>query len=287
MRLVLLLSLLLIVTTITHGKRKKPGKPGKPGKPSKPGKPIKNAFSKFDKYTLKNTGGRCWWDIRRTDCAVCKPGTKAMACGYPMHKYCYKQSDRLGCPGVPNNKYTLSSRGFPCFWDNSDTRCAWCSPGGYQCGPGQKTGPESKQGSRCARGKDKHYCDSVVGDCRHIPACDANADCRLDRPFGTLNIFKCVCKKGYTGNGIQCMDKEGVIGKNPEKIVTVEMDLTTGFFQKNKKDPITNNLETEAFKFPFGAQNKVFDEMENVKKMCLIKDEDCKVNFKQVSKNLF
>ena len=111
MRLVLLLSLLLIVTTITHGKRKKPGKPGKPGKPSKPGKPIKNAFSKFDKYTLKNTGsfigmifiidtsffsgGRCWWDIRRTDCAVCKPGTKAMACGYPMHKYCYKQSDRL------------------------------------------------------------------------------------------------------------------------------------------------------------------------------------------------
>merc|ERR1719320_1057798 len=76
-----------------------------------------------------------------------------MAWGYPMHKYCYKQSDRLGCPGVPNNKYTLSSRGFPCFWDNEDTRCAWCSPGGYQCGPGQKTGPESKQGSRCARGR--------------------------------------------------------------------------------------------------------------------------------------
>ena len=83
------------------------------------------------------------------------------------------------------------------------------------------------------------------------------------------------------------MDKDGVIGKNPEKIVTVEMDLTTGFFQKNNREPITNNLQNEAFKFPFGAQNKIFNEMEDIKKMCLSKDEDCQVNFKQVLKDLF
>jgi len=263
-----LLACLLIAVLITDGRKR-------PNKQAKQVKKAKSPVSKFAKYTAKNNGGRCWWDFRRTDCAICKPDTGAMACGYPMHKYCYKKSDRTGCPGVPNSKYTLSSRGYPCFWDNSDTRCAWCSPGGYQCGPGQKTGPESKQGSRCARGKDKHYCDSVLGDCRHIPACDANADCRLDRPFGTLNIFKCLCKKGFTGNGIQCMGKDGVIGKNPEKIVTVEMDLTTGFFQRN----------IEAFKFPFGAQNKVFSEMENLEKVC--KKEECSVNYKQVMKNLF
>ena len=31
--------------------------------------------------------------------------------------------------------------------------CAWCSPGGYQCGPGQKAGPEAKDGNRCQTGK--------------------------------------------------------------------------------------------------------------------------------------
>merc|ERR1719320_1821229 len=59
-----------------------------------------------------------------------------------MHHYCYKKSERFGCPGVPNNKYTFSTRGYPCFWDHDRTDCAWCSPGGYQCGPGQKAGSE-------------------------------------------------------------------------------------------------------------------------------------------------
>jgi len=270
--LLVLMLLILLVSLTVDGKRgqKRPNSKAKPKT-----KPEKSQYAKFAKYTLKNTGGRCWWDIRRTDCAKCKPGTNAMACGYPMHKYCYKKSDRLGCPGVPNNKYTFSARGHPCFWDHTDYRCAWCSAGGYQCGPGQKTGPESPKGNRCARGKDKHYCDSVLGDCRHIPACDANAECRYDRPFGTLNIFKCVCNKGFTGNGIQCMGPDGVIGKNPDKIVTVQMDLETDFFKRNNK----------AFVFPFGAQNKVFKEMKAVENKC--QKEDCMVNYKQVMKNMF
>ena len=53
-----------------------------------------------------------------------------MQCGWPMHKFCYKKSDMVrvkcpphctpcilplqGCPGVCNNKYTLSGKGFPC-----------------------------------------------------------------------------------------------------------------------------------------------------------------------------
>ena len=53
MKLILLLSLVLLSATITEAKRKKSGKPKKPTKPEKP---VKNAFSKFEKYTLKNTG---------------------------------------------------------------------------------------------------------------------------------------------------------------------------------------------------------------------------------------
>jgi len=71
------------------------------------------------------------------------------------------------------------------------------------------------------------------------------------------------------------MGPDGVIGKNPDKIVTVEMDLETDFFKRNN----------QAFVFPFGAQNKVFNEMKAVEKQC--QKADCKVNYKQVMKNLF
>merc|ERR1712142_769472 len=120
----------------------------------------------FKRYTAAGKGCTCWFDIRRKDCACCKgKASKVMQCGWPMHHYCYKKSERFGCPGIPNNKYTFSTRGYPCFWDHDRTDCAWCSPGGYQCGPGQKAGPEAKDGNRCQTGRNLKYCDSVLGDC--------------------------------------------------------------------------------------------------------------------------
>merc|ERR1712108_89144 len=71
----------------------------------------------------------CWWDITRNDCACCKKGVGAMQCGFPMHKFCYKKSDK-GCPGVCNYKYTLSGKGYPCFSDHSNMDCAWCNKEG-------------------------------------------------------------------------------------------------------------------------------------------------------------
>merc|ERR1712130_608941 len=71
------------------------------------------------KYT-DNGKCACWWDITRNDCACCKKGVGAMQCGFPMHKFCYKKSDK-GCPGVCNYKYTLSGKGYPCFSDHSNT----------------------------------------------------------------------------------------------------------------------------------------------------------------------
>ena len=31
-------------------------------------------------------------------------------------------------------RYTLSTRGYPCHYDKSDNSCAWCLPGSQQCG---------------------------------------------------------------------------------------------------------------------------------------------------------
>jgi len=73
------------------------------------------------------------------------------------------------------------------------------------------------------------------------------------------------------------MGSDGVIGKNPEKIVTVKMALTTDYFEENNA----------AMKFPFGAQNGVFKQMQAVDNMCEAKKEDCSVNYKQVMKDLF
>merc|ERR1712243_345666 len=129
MRWSLVLVCVLLVVGISEGKTKK--KPGK--KPSKPGK-LGECDVGSPKLTKKNTKeytdiGKCtcWWDITRHDCACCKKGVKGgtMQCGYPMHKFCWKKSDR-GCPGVCNYKYTLSGKGYPCFSDHSNTDCACC-----------------------------------------------------------------------------------------------------------------------------------------------------------------
>ena len=36
--------------------------------------------------------------------------------------------------GLDYERYTLSTRGYPCHYDKSDTSCAWCVPGAQQCG---------------------------------------------------------------------------------------------------------------------------------------------------------
>ena len=35
----------------------------------------------------------------------------------------------------------------------------------------------------------------------------------------------CTVVQGYSGNGVQCEGRDGLIGENPAKQVTVEMDL--------------------------------------------------------------
>merc|ERR1719474_2576955 len=170
MRLLLLCLLLLLFLECVSSKRKpKPkSKPKGKTKPKPKGEPVRPTIVKkpslaiFKKYTKKPKGGRCWWGMTRTDCAQCKKG--GVQCGYPMHKFCFKNTPGMGCPGVPNHKYTLSTRGYPCYWDYTNLGCAWCSEGNHQCGPGEKDEfhPDSKIGNVCMMGKDSTYCDQGV-----------------------------------------------------------------------------------------------------------------------------
>jgi len=197
----------------------------------KPSASQKKKF--FGKFTKTKTGCPCWFDLtKKKACACCNKGVNAMQCGWPMHNFCAAKSKKgYGCPGVCNNMFTLSQKGGPCFFDHSRSDCAWCTDNGYQCGPGKATGPESKDGSRCAKGLNKKYCDSVLWDCKHIPKYDVNARCLFKRSFGKfIQIFEPRCNPGYTGNGIQCFNKEGQLSVNPETPVEVKMKLKSDFY---------------------------------------------------------
>merc|ERR1712013_930857 len=71
----LLIILLVIICINFMDTRKKPKK-SKP-KPKPKGKPVRPTVLNqpnpaiFKKYTRRGGGGRCWWDMTRTDCAVC------------------------------------------------------------------------------------------------------------------------------------------------------------------------------------------------------------------------
>lgn len=215
----------------------------------------------FKKYTKSATGCKCWFDLEMgKECACCNKkvdGKKAdsMQCGYPMHNYCYQKHKRQGCPGVPGNKWTLSTKGFSCYWDKSRREdCAWCAVGGMQCGPNKKTKPDGKLGNHCSNGRTRRYCDAIIGDCRHIPnACDPNAECVKSTKFGkSMRVYKCECKDGYEGNGVQCFDSNGNLSSNSMETVELDMSINTDFYV----------YPHESGDFPFGASmDTVFDEM--------------------------
>jgi len=176
----------------------------------------------FGDYTQTNTGCPCWFDLTRSDCACCTDD--GVQCGAPMQGWCTsKKEGRVsGCLGIPANHWTLSTTGYPCYWNTSRTDCAWCAPGGAQCGPAGDTGPDSAQGSRCWDANDASYCDSVPGNCLHIDHCDSEAECKFNVKFGSdREHHTCQCKTGWTGNGIQCYDSDG----NPSEVSVSSGDV--------------------------------------------------------------
>ena len=84
----------------------------------------------YGEFTEANTGCECWFDLSRSDCACCSE--EGVQCGAPMQQWCTskKEGRQSGCLGVPANHWTLSTTGYPCYWNTSRTDCAWCAPGG-------------------------------------------------------------------------------------------------------------------------------------------------------------
>merc|ERR1719285_1022986 len=132
-----------------------------PTRPTKPPTTTPKKPDPYAKWTAAPNGTKCWWDLRRDDCATCQPGGKQ--CGYPLHDKCFQDIPNKGCPGIPNPDHTLSTRGYPCYWDPTDFSCAWCAPGSLQCGKGHD--------STCVSREEELTCNGVMGDCKHIPKC--------------------------------------------------------------------------------------------------------------------
>jgi len=203
----------------------KKGKPNVKGKCKNSGPKPKDSI--FQPYTkpYKDNKCPCWWDLSRNNCACCEEGTNAMQCGWPMHKWCYKKSDK-GCPGVCNNAYTLSGKGFPCHNDPNNFDCAWCTKKGFQCFPDKWNGPDSKAGSRCQAQKNQKYCKSVQGDCRHIAGACPPERCEFQEKLSKyMSYYECQCPDGFTGNGLQCMDANGTWAVSGDAYVELEMTL--------------------------------------------------------------
>jgi len=171
-----------------------------------------------------------------------------------MHNYCYKRGE--GCPWVGNSmspyrafaKFTLSTTGYPCYWNHNDFSCAWCTPGAYQCGP------SNRPGSICsaAPAAFNKVCDGQKFGCDQIPTCHVDATCtHIPSQKGKF----CVCNDGFEGNGIQCVNEAtGTVAVAPETTV----DITASF----SRNLVTDNNGQ------FPEQDELLDAIKSVNKLC-------------------
>jgi len=185
----------------------------------------KNKFKRFTEMKGKGKNAKpmvdrktpCWWDNTQYICAKCKPNGKP--CGFPMHRWCQNKNSKVGCQGIPENKNTLSSKGYPCYWDLTDTSCAWCVRNRAQC----KDSGKSRCGRFCGSAADQR-CDGVYSTCNNIPTCGTGASC-------FKKSGECKCKKGLKGNGFQCRDpKTGEFATDPASQVEISIDTSSKFF---------------------------------------------------------
>merc|ERR1712179_430880 len=227
---VLWVTLLVVLVLFVQSEAKKKPKPKpKPGclKDDEKLQIKKGLGYKYDKFTeTKKVKGKdvpvanqpCWWDLRRTDCALCK--SNGAQCGFPMHKWCQdkKKAKKEGCKGITQPKYTKSMTGYPCYWDPKRTDCAWCLPGKIQCKESKKT----KCGSFCKKPTDQ-ACDGVPSTCGNIPKCGFGA-------VWTRRVRNANVTRGCLGNGFQCFDKEGEAAANPSGNVDISIESASQFF---------------------------------------------------------
>jgi len=228
MRFVLLIIVLLAIIEVESAKKKAKPRP----KPKCPvGKYKKSTFTRFTE-TRKVVRGKgknrkvinipiadqpCWWDLNRSDCGKCK--SNGQQCGYPMHKWCQSKASKQGCKGIPHFATTLSTKGYPCYWNMGSKDCAWCTRIGTQCKP---SGLSNRCGNYCLKAA-VAQCDGIPTQCNRIATCGLGATC--NRANGA-----CKCNTGYVGNGLQCFNRTtGTPAVDPNTLVEMEINMNTEF----------------------------------------------------------
>merc|ERR1712110_217771 len=172
-------------------------------------KPVANAQCLFDPTMGKK-------------CGKCIKGGKQ--CGPPMHKWCQNPNSKVGCKGIPNYKYTLSTRGAPCFNNPEDKSCPICKNNKMkQCGISKIAG---KCGKFCAPMKDRK-CDGNRFDCTQIDLCGPGASCAVNNKAKSGN---CKCDEGLRGDGINCFYQNGTVAESAKEVITMSMNTKTQFF---------------------------------------------------------
>jgi len=225
-------------------------------------------------FTQRKSGCPCWWNLELGNvCACCKQ--RGQPCGYPLHNFCQQNKRwgiKKGCPGlIPNGnkrrkvdyeRYTLSTSGYPCYYDKSNKNCAWCVPGSQQCGKAKtwqnrvldknkRMKFQFKNMNTCLpvlnsdrKGYAKRSWATCIGkpqDCNNANSeCDVNAKC-LDtgikkgiRNGKVWSVHRCACNAGYVGNGLTCASEQtGLVTKPGVKVTT---KLTTDVWEQYKLD---------------------------------------------------
>ena len=125
-------------------------------------------------------------------------------------------------------------------------------------------------------GKNKNYCKSQQGDCKHIPACDVNAECKFKEKVSRyVSYWQCECEKGFKGNGIQCMDGNGTLSLPSDLAV----EVTLSVLNEEYTYPYTNG--------EFGAGEKMellYQEMGEVAgSVC--NGDNCQSTYNQTEQN--
>jgi len=218
----------------------------------------------------KNDGVQCGYPMHN----YCWPKTKFIKRGRDYSKLGMGCFDKKGNGtrnsgiGVASPMNTISATGHPCPWNTTDTSCSFCAVGNWICpeefnvdGSGGKTslsgyyrgkGPYNKCVSeRTAQqlykaGRHLQVCKPT--DCKIWPeSCSVDATCNEVEYLPGKKTHLCVCRSGFIGNGIKCVDKDSGTIRDPTTGVPVGFDLkvTTELFLGPNKSNVTELSESQ------------------------------------------
>merc|ERR1712210_245583 len=96
-----------------------------------------------------------------------------------------------------------------------------------------------------------------------------NATCKKKANVGKFGQYwQCECDKGWTGNGIQCMDSNGTLSAMPGQQVEVTLTMTAGLYNDA---PVENEFNHGA------AMESLLSEMETAGDSC--SGDDCEASY--------